>query len=350
VRVIYYPAGGDRSTQDPRYGRAASHPSASTHTGTSRPATARRAAPGRPSSVPIPARPPTPGSARRRRCRRWAMTSGPPGRDQVGGRPGVAHHPLVASTAAPDAARPRPGRSPTGRDARDALGVLVVGRAGHRPARRHVRLAEDDACGSGSSGPSPMSTRCTDRSDARPARARLQRAEGDGRGGRDGRPSTAPCRDRRRWASRRPAPGPRAVRDGDELGRGGRSGPRPERPTMPSSTRSARAIGRSSPPDRPRRPGHRPRRRAASPGGVGPLRVEQHRADPRATAAQLAPAHSASAAVVSPLRRAGGRGGADAACAASIVARPRRAERGAAHQAPAAPGHHRPFAVVPARP
>ena len=203
-------------------------PSASTHTGTSRSSTAASSA--RPAVVG-----PDPGPDRPRLGAPGVGDVvggddlGPAGADRVRGRPRVAHHPAGREHggARGEHGRARVGRR-TGRDAGDALGVLVVGRAGHRPARRHVRARpRTTACGSGSSGPSPMSTRCTGpQRCAASTCTGLQRAEGDGRGGGDGGPVDGPgvgVDAAGRVDGQHRDPG--ALRDGDELGRGGAQRP-----------------------------------------------------------------------------------------------------------------------------
>ena len=136
------------------------------------------------------ARPPTPGCGPASATSSVATTSGQRRADRVGGRPGVAHHPAGRQhgrTRWP--ARRRPGRSPS-RPRRPITPWVYLSSVGPGTGQRAATSASPrtTACGSGSSGPSPMSTRCTGpQRCAASTCTGLQRAERDGRGGRDRR-------------------------------------------------------------------------------------------------------------------------------------------------------------------
>ena len=322
------------------------------HTGTSRSSTAASSA-----------------AAPRRRCRcpgptahAWvrpaaamssvAMTSGHRARTAVRGRPREAHHPAVASTAAPvgQHGRSRVGRR-AGRDTRDALGVLVVGRAGHRPARRHVGLAEDERVRLRQLRAEPDVDQVHRAAAVRASTCTgLQRAEGDGRGGRDrgavdGAGVGVHAAGRVHGQHRHPA----AVRGVDQLGRGAGAAAR--------GRRGRRRRPAPGPRVRPRR--RRPvpaatlrppaRRSAASPSAWARCGSSSTAVTPTPRRRSSAPAHRASpplspAPTSSATRR-------PAAVGRASAARPRRARtRPGASAPPAGPAPAPPARrCVPAR-
>ena len=237
------------------------------HTGTSRSSTAASSA--RPaSSVPIPG--PTAHDCVRAASANSsvATTSGHRARTRSAADPAVAHHAAGREHGGTrrQHGRTRVGRR-SGRHPRDALGVLVVGRAGHRPARRHVRLAEDDRV---RVRQLRTETDVDQLHGTAPVRGQhvhgLQRAEGDRRGSRDGGAVDGAGvgvdaagrvdgqhRDRAGAPRRRPA---RRPRDAAARGRRGR--------------RCRRARGPHARPRRRRRA--RPRRPGPPPGATPPAR------------------------------------------------------------------------------
>ena len=124
----------------------------------------------------------------------------------------------------------------------------------------------------------------------------LERAEGDGRGGGHGGPVDGAgvgvdAAGRVDGQHRDPA---RAPRRATSSAAAGRSGPRPERPTMPSSTRSARAIAAA--PSGPGRDDRGPpaRRSAARPSAWARCGSSSTAVTPTPRRRSSAPAHRAS--------------------------------------------------------
>ena len=276
---------------------------------------------------PRPARRPSAvaGVVAEPRARRPTPAPGPPCSaapvgDQRLGEAGRSRRPRPGPTyrTAPGAARAARRR----RRARRRPGSARTRRRRRRRPRRYLSLsapgrgssAATSACWSASSsgapqvGPRPMST---SRSAPAYSRAgsmqqpRLVRAEGDGRVGPHGR-ARAPrrCRRRRRWAGPRRRRRP-ATRGGLDQRHGLRRAARPCRrcPTMPSTTRSARAM--TAPPGRlVRRRPRRPTAPSGAPAGRAqrrqPARVRTlgrravRRVTPAPRRASRAPAKSAS--------------------------------------------------------